>query len=60
MKTLLMRNLYRIEDSLEKVLKFNALGIYAGLKEREEDKKATDSIYIMKSDAALEVETWRF
>ena len=40
-----------------KFLKFNALGVYAGLKQREEDKKAADSTYVVKADVALEVET---
>ena len=42
---------------MENFLKFNALGIYAGLKEREEDKKVEDSTYVAKTDKALEIET---
>lgn len=40
-----------------KFLKFNALGIYAGLKEREEDKRESDSTYIIKPNVDLEIET---
>lgn len=38
-------------------LKFNALGIYADLKEAEQSKHLKDSTYVVKADAALELET---
>lgn len=51
------QSLSELKTVWRKFLKFNALGIYAGLKEREEDKKISDSTYLMKADTALEIET---
>lgn len=51
------QSLSELKTVWRKFLKFNALGIYAGLKQREEDKKAADSTYVVKADVALEVET---
>ena len=50
-------SLSELKTVWRKFLKFNALGIYAGLKEREDDRKATDSTYTIISDSALEIET---
>ena len=51
------QSLTELKSVWRKFLKFNALGIYAGLKEREEDKKISDSTYMVKSDVDLEIET---
>ena len=51
------QSLTELKTKWRKFLKLNAIGIYAGLKEREEDKKESDSTYIIKSDADLEIET---
>lgn len=50
-------SLSELKDVWRKYLKFNALGIYTGLKETETKKKEEDPSYTMKSDAALEQET---
>ena len=50
-------SLTELKDVWRSFLKFNALGIYAGLKEREEDNLAKDSTYVVKTDTALEIET---
>ncbi len=50
-------SLTELKSVWRKFLKFNALGIYAGFKTREEDKKKADSTYVVKTDLALEVET---
>lgn len=50
-------SLTELKEVWRKFLKFNAIGIYAGLKEQEEDKKKTDSTYVLKTAAELEVET---
>ena len=49
-------SLSELKQVWRKYLKFNALGIYTGLKETEKKKKE-DPSYTMKSDAALEQET---
>ncbi|MGB1449953.1 MAG: carboxy terminal-processing peptidase [Flavobacteriaceae bacterium] len=51
------QSLTELKTVWRKFLKFNAIGIYAGLKEREEDKVKSDSTYVAKSDIELEIET---
>lgn len=50
-------SLSELKDYWRKYLKFNALGIFAGLKETEEAKKKEDAAYVVKTDDALEIET---
>lgn len=50
-------SLSELKQVWRKYLKFNALGIYTGLKETETKKKEEDPSYTMKSDAALEQKT---
>lgn len=50
-------SLSELKKRWRKFLKFNALGIYAGLKETEESKKEEDPNYLIKSDDELERDT---
>ena len=50
-------SLTELKNVWRSFLKFNALGIYAGLKEHEQDKAVEDSTYVVKTDSELEIET---
>lgn len=50
-------SLTELKNIWRKYLKFNALGIYSGLKEAEETKQKEDESYVMKTDEVLEIET---
>lgn len=50
-------SLSALKNRWRKFLKFNALGIYSGLKESEERKLEDDPTYTPKTDVTLEAET---
>lgn len=51
------QSLSELKKVWRRFLKYNALGIYAGLVEAEKGKKEEDETYVMKTEGELELET---